>query len=322
MRIKVESGRGDAVRAVAELARPIKVDRVFDDPAAITRLVESNGPYLMISSYLPKQAVGGQTPAVLPWFRGTWAAAGRPLVDGADAILHNPRLLRAATELSAAEVTPNTVAVNLNAPMAAGNIHVDLGSFRGADRDRYPMQLLQAMGASGLFEDWRIIEVGAVVWFYEGAGGTFDYWPDGLDGEMRSERPPFSNVALVADNDRMYHRIGWIGDPDLSPPDLSPAAEIHHRPEGGWVITDRDRPPVRFGDKDVRISLVWKAQVQRKPASAETAAPLSPEVIFEIISSDLAARGVRVPVEGTSVTDQSWLDLVHSTYYVPVAPPT
>jgi hypothetical protein len=309
------------VGALAELARPIKIEKVFDDPAAITRLVEINGPYRMMSSYLPKPAVRDQRPAGLPWFRGTWAAAGRPLIDGADAILQNPCLLRAATRLSGAEVTPSTVAVNVNAAMPAGNIHVDLGSFRGVDRDRYPMQLLQAMGASGLFEAWRMLEVGAVVWFYEGAGGSYDYWPSGIDGPMCSEHPPFSNVALVADNDRMYHRIGWIGDPAESPPDLSPAAEIDHLPEGGWIITDADRPAVRYDDKAMRISILWKGQVQMEP-SAEAAAPLTPDAIFDIISSDLAARRVRVPDGVTSPSDQGWLDLVHSTYYVPIADPS
>jgi hypothetical protein len=299
---------------------PIKVEKVFDDPAAITRLVDTNGPYRMMSSYLPKPATGGRSSAALPWFRGTWAAAGRPLVDGADAILYNPHLLGAATRLSGAEVTPSTVAVNVNAPMPTGNIHVDLGSFRGVDRDRYPMQLLQAMGASGLFEAWRVVEIGAVVWFYEGAGGAYDYWPYGLDGPMCSEHPPFSNVALVADNDRMHHRIGWIGDAAKTPPDLSRAAEISHLPEGGWIITDRDRPAVRYDDKDVRISILWKGQVQVEPR-AEAAAPLTPEAIFNIVSSDLAARSVRVPEGVTSLSDRGWLDLVHSTYYIPTADP-
>jgi hypothetical protein len=310
------------VSAVAELARPIKIDNVFDDSGAIIRLVESNGPYGMISSYLPTPAVDGHAPAALPWFRGTWAAAGRPLIDGADTILHNPRLLRAASQLFGAAVTPNTVVVNLNCPMPAGNIHVDLGSFRGADRDRYPLQLLQAMGASGLFEHWRMVEAGAVVWFYDGLGGSYDYWPDGLDGKMHSEHPPFTNVALVADNDRMYHRIGWIGDSDRSPPDLSSSAEIDHLPEEGWIITDRDQPPVLYGEKDVRVSIVWKAHVPRTTAGAATASMLTPEAIVEIISSDLAARGVHVPADVTSLADQSWLDLVHTTYYTPVAPPT
>ena len=66
--------------------------------------------------------------------------------------------------------------------MRAGAIHQDIPAFRGAGRDRYPLTLLQAMGASGLFESWRIVEVGAVSWFYAGDGGAYDYWPDGLDG--------------------------------------------------------------------------------------------------------------------------------------------
>jgi hypothetical protein len=31
------------------------------------------------------------------------------------------------------------------------------------------------MGQSGLFERWRVIQAGAVSWFYEGAGGNFEY---------------------------------------------------------------------------------------------------------------------------------------------------
>jgi hypothetical protein len=34
----------------------------------------------------------------LPWFRGTWAANGQPLVDGAKVILANPRFREAASK--------------------------------------------------------------------------------------------------------------------------------------------------------------------------------------------------------------------------------
>lgn len=159
-------------------------------------------------------------------FRGTWAANGQPLVDDARVILENPRFREAASRLfDTTEVAPNTVVVNVNAPMPAGAIHVDIASFRGATRDRYPIQLVQAMGSSGLFGPWRIIEAGAIVWFYDGPGGVYDYWPEGLGGAMRSERPPFTNRALVADNDRMYHRIGWIGDPAPTIPTITPGAQ-------------------------------------------------------------------------------------------------
>jgi hypothetical protein len=210
----------------AGLVTPGRVDGVFEDPGAIRRLVQRNGPYRTMASYLPDSAVRGRQASagegVPPHFRATWAAGGRPLAAGAEVILHNPRLLRAASQLFDAAVIPNTVAVNVNAPMPAGAIHVDVPSFRGADRDRYPIQLLQAMAASGLFEDWRVAEAGAVFWSYHGRGGAYDYWPDGLDGPMRSEYPPFTNSALVADNNRMYHRIGWVGDPAAVPPSFPP----------------------------------------------------------------------------------------------------
>jgi hypothetical protein len=255
---------------------------------------------------------------VPPHFRATWAAAGRTLVPGAEAILRNPRLLRAAAQLFDAEVIPNTVAVNVGAPQPAGNIHVDVPSYVGADRDRYPMQLLQAMAASGLFEEWRVAEAGAVFWSYQGRGGAYDYWPDGLDGPMRSEHPPFINSALVADNNRMYHRIGWIGDPAEAPPCLSAAAQISHHSGGGWIVSDTGSSPVRYDDRDIRVSILWKAQVRPGP-QGNVAAPLTPELITGIISADLTRRGVHVPAQVASLSDQGWLDLVHSAYYVPVS---
>ena len=308
----------------ARLVTPIRIDGVFDDPGVIRRLVQRNGPYRTMVSYLPASAVRGGQPAagdgVPAHFRATWAAGGRPLVDGAEVILHNPRLLRAASQLLDTEVIPNTVAVNVTAPMPAGNIHVDVPSFRGADRDRYPMQLLQAMAACGLFEDWRVAEAGAVWWNYQGPGGAYDYWPDGLDGPMRSEHPPFINSALVADNNRMYHRIGRIGDPAAAAPALSAAAQISHHADGGWTISDTGRAPVRYDDRDIRISILWKAQV--RPAQSDAAAPLTPDLITGIISADLTRRGVQAPGPVPSLADQGWLDIVHSTYYAPVSTAT
>jgi hypothetical protein len=176
------------------------------------------------------------------------------------------------------------------------------------------------MAASGLFEDWRVAEAGAVFWSYHGRGGAYDYWPDGLDGPMRSEYPPFTNSALVADNNRMYHRIGQIGDPAAVPPVLSATAQIRHHADHGWIITGTGTSPVRYDDRDIRISILWKAQVRPCPGpESGAAAPLTPELITEIISADLTRRGVQAPGQVPSMSDQGWLDLVHSTYYVPVS---
>ena len=43
---------------------------------------------------------------------------------------------------------------------------------------------------------------------------------------MLTEQPPFRNVAIMADNDRMYHRIGSVGAPDAPLPQMTAAAEL------------------------------------------------------------------------------------------------
>jgi hypothetical protein len=307
----------------------IRIQKVFDDPPAVRALIERHGPYRALASYLPVSATRGKQATAadggtLPWFRGTWAANGRPLVDGAKLILENPRFREAASRLfNTAEVTPNTVVVNINAPMPASAIHVDIPSFRGATRDRYPIQLLQAMGSSGLFESWRIVEAGAVVWLYEGPGGAYDYWPEGLNGAMQSERPPFNNKAIVADNDQMYHRIGWIGHPSPTIPTISPGAHIEHIAGSGWMVTDCGQAVQSYSDEQIRISILWKARVKRSDDAGDDGrkSSLTPENIAQIFTSDLDSRGIRMPTPAAPLSDRAWLNLVHANYYSPVERP-
>lgn len=306
---------------MATLAKPIKIDHAFDDPASIRRLVERNGPYPSIASYLPPSATrtsnrGDEPETTLPWFRGNWAINGEGAIAGVEEILWNPRFAEAATRLfDTSTIIPTTVVVNINAPMTAGAVHVDIPSFLGANRDHYSLQLLQAMGTSGLFEPWRIVEAGAVCWFYDGRGGAYDYWPDGLGGAMHSERPPFDNVALVADNDRMFHRIGWVGDSSTSSPLLPASAQIEHVDDVGWSIVDAGRTLVSYADSEIRISILWKAQVHREATSDETGTHLTPDRVVEIFAADLAARGIDAPPPPSPLSDNSWIDLLHSTYY-------
>jgi hypothetical protein len=251
----------------------------------------------------------------MPWFRGTWAAHGTTLVDDAEVILKNRRFAEAASRLfGGVEVTPNTVVVNINAPMPAGAIHVDIPSFRGADRERYPIQFLQAMGTSGLFEAWRIVEAGAVVWFYDGPGGAYDYFPKGLTGAMRSELPPLTNRALVADNDRMYlspdrldRRFGTDGASDQHK--RGNCAHRRHR-----LGDPRWRPVcATYPDAQVRISILWKVRVELR--EVEKVSELTPDRILDSFAKDLEARAIRVSKPATPSSDQAWLDAVHATYY-------
>jgi hypothetical protein len=305
---------------VDALVRPLRIDPAFEDPRAIRRLVEQNGPYPSIATYLPRSAANDTLEAdtspdtTLPWYRGNWAVDGHAVVPGADTILKNPRFIDAATGLFDAAVVPTTVVVNVNAPMSAGAVHVDIPSFRGAGRDRYPLRLLQAMGTSGLFEHWRIVEAGAVCWFYDGPGGAYDYWPTGLDGEMCSERPPFDNVALVADNDRMYHRIGWIGERAARSPTFPASSTIAHADGAAWTITDAGHRLANYSESQVRISVLWKAQVQRDDVG-EPGDALRADLVVDLFAADLARRGIDAARPTTPLSDETWINLMHATYY-------
>jgi hypothetical protein len=311
--------------SMSTITTVIKVESAFDDPPALRALIERNGPYRTMTSYLPSSALAAQRSGVAGspmHFRGMWALNGRALVEGAEAVLHNPRFIEAASRLfETPSVTPTNVFVNVNGPMPAMAVHVDIPSFRGANRDRYPMSLLQAMGASGLFEPWRIVEAGAVYWFYDGPGGAFEYWPRGLDGPMLAERPPFENVAIVADNDRMYHRIGSVGDLSAPATVISNEAVISHLEGGGWAVMDCDEERARYGDEQVRISIVWKAKVQPDDAIGKHDFELSPDRVAEILDADLQSKGISTVRPTSPLSDETWINLIHNTYYSQVTVP-
>jgi len=42
----------------------------------------------------------------------------------------------------------------------------------------------------------RLIEAGAIAWFYDGPGGSFDYWPDGPSGPMRTTADENTSMSI------------------------------------------------------------------------------------------------------------------------------
>jgi hypothetical protein len=127
---------------------------------------------------------------------------------------------------------------------------------------------------------------------------------------MCSRCPPFENVALVADNDRMYHRIGWVGDTNPITPPLTPHAEISHDHSDRWTIRD-GAATWDYPDESVRISILWKAQL----ITPMIEAPLTSDQIAAIINSDLAAHGVEPLTSIDPTADSDWIDLAHGVYY-------
>lgn len=302
--------------------RPIRIEPAFDDPEQIRAMFARLAPYRALASYAP-EGLRDESPEetnrpVFPWFRGDWALAGKPLVEGAELILHNKKFIEAAkAAFGTSFVSPEFVAVNVNGPMPVGNIHIDTPSFYGATRVDYPLPLLRVMGFSGLFEGWRVVRASTLSWFFDGAGGNFDYWPEGLDGPMRSEHPPFGNVALCVDTDRIYHRVGPIGNEKEELPQMSASAEIRADGEGNWIILESGEVRGTYPSHAIRFSVLWKAEVRNGESRPDN---LTLDRIVGIFIEDLRHRGIDFRVS-SALADTAWILLLQRIYAPPTANP-
>ncbi len=297
------------------IAKPIRIEPAFEDPKQIRAMFKRHAPYRALATYAPeglKDEMREEARPPVPWFRGDWALDGKPLVDGAEAILHNQNFLEAArTAFGTPLVYPEFVVVNINGPMPAGTTHIDNPSFHGATRVAYPLPFLRVMGSSGLFEPWRVVRASILSWFYEGSGGSFDYWPQGLDGPMLSEQRPFGNVALCADTDRMYHRIGLTGDPDAASPRMSAAAQIHSNGDGTWSILENGEVRATYPHHAIRFSILWKAAIGDWKSNADD---LTLDRIMSTFTADLRRRRLDFQVPADPLADTAWILLLQKAY--------
>jgi hypothetical protein len=292
---------------IQKLVKSIRIEPAFDAPDMVRALFVRHAPYRTIAEYIPR----APEQAAHPYFRGNWAVGGKPLVEGAESILNNHRFINAARALfDSSSVRPTLVVVNLNAPMPPGPTHVDVPTFRGATREQYPLGWLIAMGRSELFESWRIIQAGAVSWFYDGPGGNFEYWPEGVDGPMHTEQPPFRNVAIMADNDVMYHRIGRVGAPNAPLPQMTAAAELRALSDDKWAIVENGEVRATYPFSAVRLSLVWKANLE-PGANSEL---LNLDRVMSIFIADLRKRKVDFRFPADPLLDNTWIATLDRAY--------
>jgi hypothetical protein len=301
--------------------KPVRIEPAYADRERIRAMFEQYAPYRALAAYAP-EGLENETREearrpVLPWFRGDWALGGEPLVEGAELILRNKNFLEAArTAFGTSLVYPEFVAVNINGPMPAGRTHVDNPSFYGATRVDYPLPLLRVMGSSGLFESWRVARASTLSWFYDGTGGNFDYWPEGTEGPMLSEPSPFGNVALCADTDRIYHRIGHIGDGNGELPRMSVSAAIQPDGEGNWTILENGEVRATYPSHAIRFSILWKAEVRDRELTPDN---LTLDRTMAIFIADLRHRGINFTVPSDPLSDTAWTLLLERIY--PVATP-
>lgn len=308
----------ERLRPAAMQSRPVRLEGIFDNPDAVIRLVEARSPYVTMAAFHNMaDTLGG--PHTQPFFRDTFED---------ELFLQNPRWLQAARESFSAEIVrPFKCILNINGPMAATGVHVDLPIFRGFAAPTVPVWLLMNMTYSGLFQDWMVPIASGLAWFHRGEGGAFVYWPDGGGGRPRLERPPLWNSGMMGDNEFMFHGVSPIG----SPADraqlrgtLRASDRLHYVGDDAWEIRDGDRTAHRLASEQLRMSLLWKAFVFRNPdhlASFEDRSmDLTADQVVDIYLKDLAHRGIATARPAASFADAGWRRTLEATYRQALSP--
>lgn len=307
------------VRSQQMLAPPVKLARAFDDPDAVLALIDKGAPYKTLAAVHrhPYEAKTGG------WFRNFWALGGKVVFEGAEPFFNNPNFIAAARQSFRAEVIrPVAMMTNLNLPADSLPAHLDLPFFRGLTNREVPSWMLAPMGYSGLFHEWAIPVTSAITWFYDGQGGEFEYWPDGPTAPSRTERPPYSNMCVVADNEYMYHRVGATGRPEeYWGEDSIPYETLLERTGEGWSMRHGERELARFPYSQVRLSVLWKAYCFRTAAMAASfddhSHDLTPDMVTELFCADLSRRGETFSEPTDIHGDPDWKDILCRVYAAP-----
>jgi len=210
---------------------------------------------------------------------------------------------------------------NLNIPAAGSPVHLDLPFFRGTHQREIPSWMLAPMGYSGLFQEWAIPVASAISWFYEGSGGDFEYWPNGLDQPSSMVSPPYSNTSVVADNEYMFHRVGQMGSTDKYLDNGISSEALLHRKSAGWEIRHGDELIKYFDNDDVRVSILWKAFCFKDQRAADAfhdpAFNLTPGRIVDIFNADMKKNGVSFTEPDDIATDNQWMSTILNNYNSP-----
>ncbi len=309
-----------AVRPRTQIAPPLRLERAFDDPAGVVDLIHRGAPYKTIAA-VQRQPDERNCAA---WFRNFWALGGKVLFDGAEPFFHNPNFIEAARRSFRAEVVrPWAMMTNLNLPAAGAPPHLDLPFFRGLNNREVPGWMLTPMGYSGLFQEWAIPVASAITWFYDGEGGEFEYWPDGLDGPSQTVAPPYGNTSVVADNEYMYHRVGATGAPaEYWALDSMPYhARLGRDAAGDWEVREGERLVTRLPYRKVRLSVLWKAFCFETRAMAESyddhGHDLDPAMVTRIFCEDLSRRGIAFAEPRDPFADPAWRRVLFDVYGAP-----
>lgn len=302
------------------VANPVRIDPAVDDPEALMDLIRDRAPYNLVYSKDGYEKAGGAE----PWFRYFWYKNGQALVPEAQPFFENERFIEASKQAFDAEVIrPQTLFMNVSAPMQPGRPHFDLCRFRGISEANNPLWLHTAMHHSQLFMHWAILQSTALVWFFPGPGGGYQYWANGPYEASETVESPLWNVGLVTDNDFMFHRAEGVGRQDrwIAPRTIGGDSKLHLTPEGRWQIRDDKRLFYTFNEASLRFFVIWKALVFKTAADAEAydnhTDDLALDQVWDMFAEDFASRGEKLDIPADPLKDRLFREKLLTAYPPP-----
>ncbi|MDG2028440.1 MAG: hypothetical protein P8J50_15135 [Acidimicrobiales bacterium] len=268
---------------------PILLTDVLDEVGDAVELLARHAPYTPLGGwYNPGADPTAKTRPM--WFQNDWVH-DTYTAPGSELFLHHPDYIEATKAYFDAEIVePHSVYVNhMMAIDKAGPCHTDNPRFAGRDRANTPMWVLRTMFWSGLFDDEAIPQATAIWWLNDVDGGALRYWPDGWDEPAVEHGGRMTNTALLGDNHGMFHQVCAVGSGSGTPL-VSPSAELGPVDVAGgdWAISDLGEQVFRAPLDEIRVSVLWKADVFRDEAHRVQLRdqPLSLDAVAERLGAD------------------------------------
>jgi hypothetical protein len=108
----------------------------------------------------------------------------------------------------------------------------------------------------------------------------------------------------------MYHRIGRVGTSNAPLPQMTAVAEL--RAVGGdtWAIVENGEVRATYPFDAVRLSLVWKANLEAD-ANSES---LNLDRVMSVFIADLRKRNIDFRVPGDPLFDKTWIATLDTAY--------
>jgi hypothetical protein len=223
----------------------------------------------------------------------------------------------------AAYAKPQMMLFNLCGPHHSGlNAHLDAVSFRGMVFENTPTWLLNTMGKSCLFEDYRLEKGQVITWWYRGEHGTFTYWPEGPDQPPQVLGHPLWNTGVVVENERMFHRGDPVGRPeDRDIPGLAHRSMIgYDAGADAWAVTTDGAVIRTSSPEEMRLLVHWSAEVYTDFAEMKTVMDhtddLTLDVVVDRLLADMRAKGTPVAEPSDPLHDTEFVRAAIATYSV------